>query len=201
MGITGESSEIQARARELATKYMADPESLSGTLAPAVLRVAAVAGDAALYDRYVAELKEYVAQPEEYYRYLYALPYFRKPELIKRTLTLAVSSEIRTQDTGSLLAGLLGRPWSRDVTWGFIQREWGTLTRRLGMFQGIPTIVGAVGSFCSTEAAADVKQFFAAHPVPAAERSLQQSLERIESCAMLRQQQAPALHKWLEASQ
>jgi aminopeptidase N len=201
MGITGESKEIQARARELATKYVADPESLSGTLAPSVLRVAAVAGDAALYDQYVAQLKEYVAQPEEYYRYLYALPYFRKPELIKRTLALAVSSEVRTQDTGTLLAGLLAQPWSRDVTWAFIKREWGALTRRLGRFQGIPTIVGAVGTFCSTEAAADVKQFFAAHPVPAAGRSLQQSLERIESCAMLRQQQSPALHTWLEMSQ
>src|SRR5207253_314188 len=67
MGITGESSEIQARARELATRYMADPESLSGTLAPSVLRVAAVADDATLYDRYVAQLKEHAAQPEEYY--------------------------------------------------------------------------------------------------------------------------------------
>lgn len=200
MGITADSTEVQARARELATKYMADSESLSGTLAPSVLRVAAVAGDAALYDRYVAQLEKHATQPEEYYRYVYALPSFRKPELIKRTLALAVSSEIRTQDTGTLLAGLLARPWSRDMTWAFIKREWRSLTRRLGTFQGIPTIVGAVGNFCSAEAAADVKQFFAAHPVPAAERALQQSMERIEGCVVLRHKQSPALHWWLAAA-
>jgi aminopeptidase N len=201
MGIAGDSKEVQSRARDLSTTYMGHPESLPGTLAPTVLRVAAFAGDAPLYEQYVDQLRKQTAHPEEYYRYMYALPYFRTPDLISRTLSLAVSSEIRTQDIGSLLAALLARPWSRDMTWAFVKREWRSLTKRLGMFQGIPTIVGAVGEFCSAEAGADVKRFFAAHPVPAAQRSLQHSLERIESCVTLRRQQSPALHTWLGSTE
>ena len=201
MGITADSREVQTRAREFAITYMEDRQSLSGTLAPSVLRVAAAGGNAALYDRYVAQLKKYTAQPEEYYRYLNALPYFPKLELIKRTLALALSSEIRTQDTATVLAGLLARPWSRDMTWAFIKREWETLTRRLGTFQGIPTIVGAVGNFCSAEAAADVKRFFAAHPVPAAERTLQQSMERLRRLRGAAAEQAPALRAWLSQAE
>ena len=71
------------------------------------------------------------------------------------------------------------------------------LTARLGTFQGIPTIVQATSSFCSTKAAADVKSFFATHPVDSAERSIRQAIERIESCAALRARQAEPLSRWL----
>jgi hypothetical protein len=43
-----------------------------------------------------------------------------------------------------------------------------------------------------------VKQFFMEHPVPAAERSLRQALERVNYCIDLRNQQSPALASWLQ---
>ena len=67
-------------------------------------------------------------------------------------------------------AGVLSHPWGRDAAWSFVTREWSTLTKRLGVFMGLPNIVGATGNFCSAAAATNVKQFFAAHPVPSAER-------------------------------
>ena len=50
---------------------------------------------------------------------------------------------------GTLIAGLLGQPHSRDAAWAFVQAQWPTLTQKLGTFQGIPDIIGALGSFCS----------------------------------------------------
>ncbi|MBM3779471.1 MAG: hypothetical protein FJW23_14750 [Acidimicrobiia bacterium] len=41
------------------------------------------------------------------------------------------------------------------------------ITRR-PPFQGLPGVVGSVGSFCSTEAAHEVRRFFQDHPVPTA---------------------------------
>jgi aminopeptidase N len=199
VGITGNDTEVQRRARELAAAYITDPASLSPTLAPAVLRVAAIAGDAALYDRYVAQLEKVSNQPEEYFRFFNALSWFRDPALVARTLEFAVSPGVRSQDTGTLIAQLLGRPWSREAAWTFTKARWRTLTQKLGTFQGIPTIAGAVGSFCSSAAAADVRRFFEQNPVPAVERTLQQAIERTEACVAIDQRQSRPLAEWLAA--
>jgi aminopeptidase N/puromycin-sensitive aminopeptidase len=200
VALAGNETGIQARARELADTYVTNPMSLPGTLAPAVLRVAAASGDTALYDRYVAQLDEVSAQPEEYYRFLGALPFFRDPALVQRTLNFAISPAVRTQDTGNLIAGLLGQSHARDAAWAFVQEKWPILTQKLGTFQGIPDIIGALGSFCSTEAAAQVKQFFTRNRIPSSERTLRRSIERIETCATLVERQSPALDTWISAA-
>ena len=200
VGATGADEDVQRRARELAAQYVSNPSSVPGTLAPAVLRTAALGGDAALYDRYLERIRALSAQPEEYYRFFGALPWFQDPALVQRTLTFAVSEDVRTQDTGQLISGLLTRPASRRTAWSFVKAQWPTLTQKLGTFQGIPGIIGALGSFCSTSDAADVRQFFAKNPVPSSERTLQQALERIESCAALVARQSPAVTTWLRSS-
>jgi len=200
VALAGNDTEMQARARQLAERYMTNPMSLSGTLAPAVLRVAPASGDAALYDRYMAQLDKVSGQPEEYYRFFGALPFFTDPALVQRTLTFAISPVVRTQDTGNLIAGLLNQPHSRDAAWAFVKAEWPTLTQKLGTFQGIPDIVSALGSFCSTKAAANVQQFFAKNPIPSSERTLQQAIERIENCATLVERQSSALDTWMSAA-
>ena len=197
VGITGNDATIQQQARGLAQDYMRDPASVSATLAPSVLRVAAASGDVALYDAYVARMQTLAATPDEYYRFFSALSSFRDPALTERTLAFALSPQVRTQDVGGLIAGVMSQPWSRDASWSFVKTHWDELTQKLGVFQGIPSIIGVLGSFCSTAAAADVRQFFAAHPVPSSERSLLQSTERIENCVSRSTRQTPALVSWL----
>ncbi len=201
VGVTGNDTDVQRRARELAAGYIAQPTSLSGTLAPAVLRVAAVAGDAMLYDQYVAQVQKLAAQPEEYYRFFNALPWFRDPALITRTLAFSVSSVVRTQDTGTLIANLMARPWSQDMAWEFTKTQWPALVQKLGTFQGIPTIIGSLGSMCSAEKAADVRQFFEKNPVPSAGRTLRQAIERIDVCAALAERQSQPMAAWLQTAQ
>jgi hypothetical protein len=57
VGIVGNDPAVQATARELALRYIADPNSVPSTLVPKVLQVAAVGGDAALYQRYLDQMK------------------------------------------------------------------------------------------------------------------------------------------------
>ena len=139
LGVTGNDADDAApgtRARGRATSRSLP--RCSGTLAPTVLRVAAVAGDATLYDQYVAQVHKLAAQPEEYYRFFNALPWFRDPALIKRTLAFAISPVVRTQDTGTLIANAIARPWSQDSAWEFTKAQWPSLVQKLGTFQGIP---------------------------------------------------------------
>jgi hypothetical protein len=44
------------------------------------------------------------------------------------------------------------------------------------------------------------QQFFAEHKVLEAERTLQQTIERISNCAQLAEVQAPKLAEWLSAN-
>ena len=197
VGVIGNDAAVQRQARELAQRYIADPASLGASLAPTVLQVAAVSGDRALYDQYVAQLAKLSAQPEEYYRFFNALSWFRDPGLVKASLDLALTPAVRTQDTGTLLGGLISRPWSRETAWAFTKAQWQTLTSKLGTFQGIPTIVTSLGAMCSQALAADARQFFARNPVPASQRTLQQAIERIEACAAMDVRQSPALARWV----
>jgi aminopeptidase N len=197
LGLTGDSPAVQQRARELAQQYMANPSTLPGTLVSPVLRMAALGGNAVLYDAYLAQLKTLSAQPEDYYRFFDALTWFRDPALTKRTLGFALSADVRTQDTGTMLGSLMARPWSRDAAWSFVRAQWPTLTEKLGTFQGIPGIIGATGSFCSPAAATGVRQFFEKNPVPSSERTLRQAMERIDNCAALAARQSPVVTSWL----
>ena len=199
VGVVGNDADVQRRARELAARYIEDPTTLAPSLAAPVLQAAAVSGDRELYSQYIARLSALGSQPEEYYRFFNALPWFRDPALVQATLTFALSPAVRTQDTGALLAGLLARPWARDAAWAFIKSQWNTLVARLGTFQGIPQVVGGLGSMCSVSAAADIKEFFGRNAVPAAERGLRQSIERIENCAALDARQSAPFAEWLAA--
>jgi aminopeptidase N len=199
VGVTGNSQDVQRQARDLALKYIDDATAVSPTLASTILGVAAYGGTAMLYDLYMAQLPKLSGKPEEYYRFFNALPSFRDPALVQRTLRFAISPDVRTQDTATLIAGLLGRT-SQDAAWAFVKENWDMLTNKLGVFQGIPRIAGAVGAFCTREKRTEVEQFFKDHPVPAAERTLRQAFERIDSCVALRERQAAPASSWLAAA-
>jgi hypothetical protein len=132
-----------------------------------------------------------------YYRFFTALTWFRDPALVKRTLGYALSPAVRSQDSGTLIGMLMARPWARDLAWEFTKEQWPALLQKLDIFQGIPAIVESFGAFCSATRAAEVKQFFASHPLPAVDRTVQQAVERIENCVALDERQSKPFAAWL----
>ena len=190
-------ADVQQRARAMALRYLEQPSALPPTLVSAVLQVAAAGGDAALYDRYVEKMKASIATPEEYYRFFNALAAFRDPALRQRTLTFALN-DARSQDTPLLLGQLLGA--DAAVAWMFVKQNWAALVAKLGTFQGIPSVVNALGGGCSAASSAEIKTFFDDHPVPEAARALTQVYERIAACVAVDQRQSSAFGKWLSES-
>lgn len=199
VGVTGGDAAAQADARALADRYFADRGAVPGTLVPTVLRVAALSGDAALYDQYLARMKAAANEPDEYRRYLAALTAFPGRALAERNLALAVSDDIRSQDVTMLVSGVLGRADTRPAAWAYLTKHWDRFSSKLDPYQGMPGTVGSVGAFCSTAEAAMVKDFFAANPVPSSARSLARALERIETCVAVQHRQQAALTRWLDA--
>jgi aminopeptidase N len=200
VGLIGNDAAVQRRTRELAEQYIANPRSLSGTLASTVLHVAAVRGDRALYDQYVAQLTKTSATPELHYRFFNALPWFTDAALARRTLEYAMSPAVRSQDSATLIGGLLASQATSDVAWEFTRTQWPALLKKLDIFQGIPGVVESLGGVCSATRAAEIKQFFAKSPEPAVSRTLQVALERIDSCVALRARQSKPFTAWLNAA-
>jgi aminopeptidase N len=199
VGMTADDTEVQRLARDLALRYIADPTSVPPTLASTILNVAALGGDQELYDKYLAKLRQAKQEPEVYYQFFNALPYFRQPALVRRTLELSLSQEIRSQDSATLVGGLMEVPWGDTAAWSFVEGRWDALTAKLETFQGIPRMIRSMSTFCSAERAADMKRFFMQHPVPSSERTIQQQIERVESCAALKSRQGQKLGAWIAA--
>jgi puromycin-sensitive aminopeptidase len=199
LGETGRDPEVLAKARTLAEQLPDNPTSLDPTLRDPVVKLAAINGAAALYDRYLARARA-VTEPEEHYRYLYALAAFPDPALTRRTFDLILSPEVRTQDAPIFTAHLLSNPDVRDLAWTLLRERWNDLEKKIGPFLGNPVVVGALDSFCGHDKADEIRRFFADHPVPDAQRTLQQTLEEVELCGAIASAQAPMLARWLEAS-
>jgi len=197
LGGIAHDPDVLARARPLVEQMIKAPTSVDPELRSTVVQLAAIGGDRALYEKYLAASKA-AKTPDEMYRYLFGLTGFSDPALVKRTIDITLSDAVRSQDVPQVLGGLLANPDAHDVAWTAVSQRWGELQKKVGPFLGGPALVGPLGTFCSTEKATEIRQFFAAHPIPEARRTLQQALERIEVCTAVRAKQAPVLAKWLE---
>ena len=108
------------------------------------------------------------------------------------------------QDAKLFVASLLASNEPRDLAWELIRKRWGELQKKTGEVGGNTVIVNALAAFCDATTAKEIRSFFETHKVPDAERTLQQSLERIESCFTVRHRPAPetgrvARHRAAEA--
>jgi hypothetical protein len=59
-------------------------------------------------------------------------------------------------------------------------------------------VVDGAGTFCDAGHKQQVQEFFSQHPIPSAQRTLQQSLEFIGDCVDLKTQQESNLASWLQ---
>lgn len=130
----------------LVGKELDRPGTVEPTLLNVAVRLAASDGDAALYDRYLARSKAAV-NPEERYQFLYSLTSFGKPDLVRRTMALAVSPDVRSQDAKIVIVNMLGNPDTRELAWTLVRERWTEIQKKTGEFVGNAGIVSALGSF------------------------------------------------------
>jgi puromycin-sensitive aminopeptidase len=197
-GKTARDARVLAKARALVMQALDKPGSIEPTLLEVLINLAALDGDAALYERYVEKVKS-AADPEEHDWYMYALTSFADPVLVRRTMDLALSDVVRSQDAKIVVAALLANSDTRRLAWQLTRERWPELHKKTGEFVGNTVIVGALGNFCDAATAVEVKTFFTTNTVPDAERTLQQSTERIQTCAATAAVQGPKLAEWLKA--
>lgn len=131
--------------------------------------------------------------------YLGALESFGDPVLVRRSLELALSPKIRSQDRASFLAAVLSNDRARPVAWPYVKEHWSEIEKSLPPFV-MGRLMTSMQRACTPEERDDVKAFFAGHTAAGTERTARATVERITSCIAFHQQQAPNLEAFLGAS-
>lgn len=196
LGGNGQDPEAIAEARKLAEQALHEPGSVRPELATAAFGLAASKGGPDFYDQIMAGMKA-SKTPEQYYLYFFTLPSFGDSQLVQRTLNFAISPDVRSQDSLGLIGGVIGNPDGQKLAWDFVRSHWDDVLKSGGPFASAQ-VQGSVGVFCDAAMKDQVKEFFGAHPSAAAERTLRQSMERINNCIALKNHQSGQLASWLQ---
>ena len=174
-----EDEETLAEAGERFARFAKDQGSVHPDIRNAVLGLAAKRGDRSTHDR-MWVLQERATLEEEKVRLLRALTRFERPELLQETLERSLSPAVRTHNTVGVVVGVASNRRGRDLAWEFLKANWKEFDRRYGEGGfGLMRLVGIAGRFTTQDKLEDVESFFQANPVPAAERTVRQSLEEV----------------------
>jgi len=198
LGTIAEDPEVITLSRSALERSLAANIPLEPTMAGAVVQTAATHGDAALFDALIAAA-ERASDPDQHYRYLYALGSFRDPALIDRGLKLALTDKLRSQDTAVYLSQFFSNPGARERAFAFVSENWDALAPKLTIFGADTYLIRSMTNFCDAQWRDKVSAFFTQHKLPAAARTLDQTLESINNCIALREKQGPNVEAWLAA--
>ena len=191
-----QDEETLGQAGDLFRQYLENPDAVHPDLRGVVFSLAAQAGDRATYDQ-LWDLEERTSLQEEKIRLLLATSRFQDVGLLNETLERALSSRVRSQDTITVVGSVAANPRGRQPAWEFVKNNWGEFDRRYGGGGfGLMRLVSICSSFTTDEQRADVENFFAEHPAPAAERTIRQALERVRLNIRWLEHNRPALNDW-----
>jgi puromycin-sensitive aminopeptidase len=178
LGTTGADEEIRAEAKRQHDAFLEDRTAVDPDIVPALVTIAADSGGEA---EYAAALDRFRngATPQEVVRYLYALAYFSNEALVRRTLDLALSDEVRTQNAPYLVNEALGNTRQNGVVWEWVKQNWDELMERYPD-NSHARMLENIAWLHAPERAADVRSFLEAHPVKAGQKTVEQTLERLD---------------------
>jgi puromycin-sensitive aminopeptidase len=193
----GNDPEVIRHSAELARAYLKDHHTLDPNMTGEVLAAAALTNDVELFDQYLAMVAAPASTPVELRDVTRALARFSDVRLMERWLTRTVAPETRTQDAAFYVAEVINNAAVRKPAWEWTKQHWPEVEAKLTPFSGA-AIVFATHNFCDAGGRSDAQEFFAAHKLSSAERTLRLSLEQIDSCINFRSKQQANLEGWLQ---
>lgn len=197
-GMAGDEKIINAAAQMFQRFQDGDLEAVHPNLKPAVFALALIHGGEKEYDTILAR---YHSAPtaDERNTCLRVLGRAKSPELIQRTLGLALSGEVKMQDVYMPLGGLRAHREGIERRWEWMCSVWDELVKRLppsGTM--LSSVVGmCVGGFTRTAQVERVKEFFKTRDTKGFDRALDQTLDSIKAKNSWLERDGDELRVWL----
>jgi puromycin-sensitive aminopeptidase len=179
LGRTAASAAVREEAGRRIAAHLDGSQPLDPDSASALAGVAASAGDAALYDRYVERMQAKAdSDPQEEARFRNALIAFEDAALVQRTAEACFGELIRVQDRGLMLFALLGGRHSRRIAWPVVKAHWTTGVDTLDR-GGKHRIINACGQLTPRDLEVEARTWLEAKRSPDSEETTAQTLERL----------------------
>jgi puromycin-sensitive aminopeptidase len=194
LGTLGDDQATQTEARTRYGQYRKNRDAVDRNIVPSLVSILAHIGGKAEYDEFHTNFKT-AKTPQEEQRYLFALAAFRPADLFEHTLALTLNGEVRTQNAPYLMRSLLLNTDRRERAWTFMQEHWQEMVRQypdnsiVRMCEGIISLVAPALE-------AEVRDFFAAHPVKQGSKTLEQHLEKLHIAVTCKQREATNLEAY-----
>lgn len=177
LGEVARDERIHIGALDRLEKHFASGEPIDPNTASVLVRQAAKRGNHELHERYLSRKRQAASDPEEEIRYLMALTAFEQPELVLKSLELAMS-EVRIQDRPTYLSSLLSRRHSRDATWVFVRDNWSEIEAQTdGMI--LHNLIRALGHLTHEPVVSEVQIFLQTNTNEKSREIIRQVLERL----------------------
>ncbi len=189
LGTLGDDGEVQRRAAETYARYLKDPAAVDRDLVPPLINVLAHAGDQARYHEFKQNFKS-ARTPQEEQRYLFSLAGFHRAELLRATMELTLSGEVRTQNAPYLMHALLLNSTCRYEAWDFVKTHWEEMIRKFPD-AALPRMCEAIVGLLEREA--EVHEFFQAHRIRLGGKIIDQHLERLRVAVAFRRREGANL--------
>jgi aminopeptidase 2 len=198
-GLAGDEK-IKAAAFEMLKKFKAgDKTAIHPNIRSSVYAICLTYGGADEYDVILNEYRT-AATSDERNSALRALGRAQDPELIKRTLSMPLSDEVKGQDIYLPLGGLRTHKAGITALWHWMTENWAALEKKLP--PGL-TMLGSVVTICTSsfthEGQSDkIKEFFEARSTKGFNQSLAQSLDSIKAKSMWLDRDIDDVGAWLK---
>jgi alanyl aminopeptidase len=196
-GLRGEDALLRNEMLKATQRWFDDRAAVDGLLVEPMLKAAAVAGDRALFERFLAQAKRTQDRRERGYL-LSALGHFRDPQIARDALRVTLSEDFESRDSIAVLQAAMANDATRGTAFDFMQQNYSALEAALPREFTARFPLWA-GEFCTAAARADMAAFFAPRmaKVEGGPRNLAQALERVDLCLAFKQAQQASIRAFL----
>jgi len=172
-------------------------QSVPADLRACVYRVVASSGGAKAVDQLMDHFRKSELQ-EEKDRISRAMGASKEVDQLQRVLDFAVGSEVRSQDSPWVIAGVAHNSKGRDLAWDFVKANYAMLSERYKQGMLFMRLVQfTTDSFVTEEKADEIERFFTENHNPA-ERTVRQQIENIRLNAAWLNRDADKLQKYFQ---
>jgi puromycin-sensitive aminopeptidase len=198
LGTVGADPAVRTEAATRLDRVATDPEAVPADILTATVGVVAATGGPGAWDRMHQRQRE-AATPQDQVRYLMALAALPDGDDLRRTLDLALSPEVRSQDGPFLIASVLMNRNGGEAAWTWIEDNWAAITAHFPRNLLVRLFEGVVG-LVDAELVGRVHAFLASADIPVPGQRVAQLEERMDINVALAERVRPDLAESMAGS-